>query len=68
MKKLILWIIKIFSVDIPTEKIITETKVVEKEVYLPQNGVIDGDIIIKGNVLIIGNLMVEGSLTINKEG
>ena len=40
---------------------------VEKEVYLPQNGVIDGDIIIKGNVLIIGNLMVEGGLTCYKE-
>ena len=65
MKKLILWMIKVFKVDIPTEKIITN--VVEKEVYLPQNGVIDGDIIIKGNVLIIGNLMVEGGLTCYKE-
>jgi len=65
MKKLILWIIKVFKVDIPTEKIVT--KVVEKEVYLPQNGVIDGDITVKGNVLITGNLMVEGSLTIKKE-
>ena len=67
MKKLILWMIKVFSVDIPTEKIITERKVVEKEVYLPQNGVIEGDITIKGNVLVTGNLMVEGILTINKE-
>lgn len=65
MKKLILWLIKIFRVDIPTEKIVE--KVVEKEVYLPQNGVIDGYITIKGNVLVTGNLMVEGSLTINKE-
>ena len=65
MKKLILWMIKVFKVDIPTEKIITN--VVEKEVYLPQNGVIEGDITIKGNVLVKGNLMVEGSLTINKE-
>lgn len=65
MKKLILWLIKIFDADIPTEKIVE--KVVEKEVYLPQNGVIEGDITIKGNVLVTGNLMVEGSLTINKE-
>lgn len=65
MKKLILWMIDFFKVDIPTEKIITET--VEKEIYLPNNGVIDGDITIKGNVLVTGNLMVEGSLTINKE-
>ena len=65
MKKLILWMIKVFKVDIPTEKIITN--VVEKEIYLPQNGVIEGDITIKGNVLVTGNLVVEGSLTINKE-
>ena len=65
MKKLILWMIKVFKVDIPTEKIITN--VVEKDVYLPQNGVIDGDITIKGNVLVKGNLTVEGGLTINKE-
>lgn len=65
MKKLILFLIKVFKVDIPTEKIVT--KMVEKEVYLPQNGVIEGDITIKGNVLVKGDLMVEGSLTINKE-
>lgn len=65
MKKLILWMIDFFKVDIPTEKVVE--KMVEKEVYLPQNGVIEGDITIKGNVLVIGNLMVEGSLTINKE-
>lgn len=65
MKKLILWMIDFFKVDIPTEKIVE--KVVEKEIYLPQNGVIDGDITVKGNVLVTGNLMVEGSLTINKE-
>ena len=65
MKKLILWMIDFFNVDIVTEKEVT--KVVEKEVYLPQNGVIDGDITIKGNVLVKGNLIVEGSLTINKE-
>ncbi|WP_289104574.1 hypothetical protein [uncultured Bacteroides sp.] len=65
MKKLILWMIDFFKVDIPTEKVVE--KVVEKEVYLPQNGVIDGDITIKGNVLVKGNLTVEGGLTINKE-
>ena len=65
MKKLILWMIKTFNVDIPTEKIITN--VVEKEVYLPQNGVIEGDITIKGNVTVKGSLIVEGGLTINKE-
>ena len=65
MKKLILWMIKTFKVDIPTIKIITET--VEKEIYLPQNGVIDGDITIKGNVTVKGNLIVEGGLTCYKK-
>lgn len=65
MKRFILWLIKIFRVDIPTEKIVE--KMVEKEVYLPQNGVVEGDVTIKGNILIKGNLVVEGSLTINKE-
>lgn len=62
MKKVILWLIKVFSVDIPTEKIVE--KVVEKEVYLPKDGVIYGDITIKGNVIVTGNMKVEGSLTI----
>lgn len=65
MKKLILWIIKVFKLDIPTEKIVKE--VIEKEVYLPQNGIIDGDITIKGDIIIKGNVKVEGSLTIYKE-
>lgn len=66
MKKLILWLIKIFKVNIPTEKIIINTIEIEKEVYLPKDGIIAGDIIIKGNVIIQGNLKVDGSLTINK--
>lgn len=63
MKKFILWLIKIFKVDIPTEKIVTETKVVEKEVYLPKDGVIDGSITIKGDVIVTGSLDVQGGLT-----
>lgn len=62
MKKVILWLIKFFHVDIPTEKIVE--RVIEKEVYLPKDGVIDGDITIKGNVIVKGNMKVEGGLTI----
>ena len=65
MKKLILWMIKVFKVDIPTEKIITET--VEKEIYLPQNGVIEGDITVKGNVTVLGSLTATGGLTCYKK-
>lgn len=60
MKKVILWLIKFFHVDIPTEKIVK----VENEAYLPHEGVIDGDITIKGNVIVTGNMKVEGRLTI----
>lgn len=67
MKKLILWMIKVFKVDIPTVKVITETKVIEKEVYLPQSGVINGDITIKGNVTILGSLTATGGVTCYKK-
>lgn len=65
MKRFILWLIKIFRVDIPTEKIVE--KVVEKEVYLPHDGVIYGDVTIKGDVTVLGNLKVEGGLTCYKK-
>lgn len=65
MKKLVLWLIKVFKVDITTERVIE--KIVEKEIYLPQNGIIEGDIVIKGDVTIKGDVKVEGSLTICKE-
>lgn len=65
MKKLILWLIRVFKVDIPTEKIVE--KIVEKEIYLPTNGIIEGDITIKGDVIVKGNMTVEGSLTIKNK-
>ena len=65
MKKLILWLIKIFKVDIPTKKIVE--KIVEKEIYLPTNETIEGDITIKGDVIVKGNMTVEGSLTIKNK-
>lgn len=65
MKKLILWLIKVFKVDIPTEKIVE--KIVEKEIYIPTNGTIEGDITIKGDVIIKGNMTVDGSLTIKNK-
>ena len=61
MKNLILWIIKTFKLDIPTEKVVE--KIIEKEIYLPRDGVIEGDITIKGNVKILGNVDVQGNLS-----
>jgi len=61
MKKLVLWMIRVFELDIPTERVIE--KVVEKTVYLPHEGVIYGDVTIKGDVVVLGDLKVEGNLT-----
>lgn len=65
MKKLILWIINFFKLDIPTEKIVT--KVVEKQVLIPENGVIEGDLLVKGHVTVKGSLDVEGNLVVYKD-
>lgn len=61
MKKFVLWLIKIFKLDITT--------IIEKEVikykYLT-NGVIEGDIIVEGNLVIEGSLTVTGEVTVYK--
>lgn len=61
MKKFILWMIRVFELDIPTERVIE--KVVEKKVYLPHEGVIYGNVTIKGDAVVLGDLKVEGNLT-----
>lgn len=65
MKKFVLWMIRVFKLDIPTEKIVT--KVVEKQVLIPENGVIEGDLIVKGHVTVKGSLDVEGNLVVYKD-
>lgn len=65
MKKLVLWMIRVFKLDIPTEKIVT--KVVEKQVLIPDNGVIEGDLLVKGHVTVKGSLDVEGNLVVYKD-
>lgn len=64
MKKFVLWMIRVFELDIPTEKIVT--KVVEKQVLIPENGVIEGDLLVKGHVTVKGSLDVEGNLVVYK--
>lgn len=63
MKKFILWLIRVFKLDIPAEKIIEKEITVEKEVYLPTSGTIDGDIIVKGNVTVTGTLTADGDVS-----
>lgn len=65
MKKFVLWMIRVFKLDIPTEKIVT--KVVEKQVLIPENGVIEGDLLVKGHVTVKGSLDVEGNLVVYKD-
>lgn len=65
MKKFVLWVIRVFKLDIPTEKIVT--KVVEKQVLIPDNGVIEGDLLVKGHVTVKGSLDVEGNLVVYKD-
>lgn len=65
MKKLIIWLAKVFDANIVTERIVT--KEVVKEViehrYLT-NGKIEGDVVVDGNLLVNGNLSVSGGVTI----
>lgn len=65
MKKFVLWMIRVFKLDIQTEKIVT--KVVEKQVLIPENGVIEGDLLVKGHVTVKGSLDVEGNLVVYKD-
>lgn len=65
MKKFVLWMIRAFKLDIPTEKVIE--KVVEKQVLIPEKGVIEGDLLVKGHVTVKGSLDVEGNLVVYKD-
>lgn len=60
MKKFIIWLAKVFNVNLTTEVVKVETKV--ERVYLPTEGKITGDLTIEGNVIIKGSVLVEGGL------
>lgn len=64
MKKLIVWLAKVFDVNIVTEKIVVNEVV--KYRYLTQ-GTIKGDVFVQGNLLIEGKLVVNGGVTLFKE-
>ena len=58
MDKLILWLAKVFKVDLVRieKEVVTEVK------YLT-NGTIKGDVSVDGNLLIEGKLQVSGGIT-----
>jgi len=66
MKKFLLWLAKIFKIDLTVEKIVYKEvpKIVEKQVAL--EGVIEGDVTVKGNLVVEGSLTVTGEVTCHK--
>lgn len=64
MKKLIIWLAKVFNANIIQEKIVVK-EVVEYR-YLTQ-GVIEGDVFVEGNLVINGALEVKGGVTFLKK-
>ena len=57
MKRFIIWLAKVFHVELPKKEIITECR------WIPLEGKITGNIVIEGNVLIEGNVEVTGNVT-----
>lgn len=64
MKKVIIWLAKVFNANIIQEKIVVK-EVVEYR-YLTQ-GVIEGDVFVDGNLVINGALEVIGGVTFLKK-
>ena len=61
MKKFVLWLIKVFRLDIQTIKYIT--KVETKKVYVRKSDIYEHDLIVDGNLIIRGNLDVKGEIS-----
>lgn len=64
MERLILWLAKVFNVDLVKTEYVKE---VVTEVKYLTSGTIDGDVNVKGNLLIEGDLRVSGGITFYKE-
>jgi len=65
MKQIILWLVKVFNVDLQEKVVIKEVeKIVEKNVAL--EGVIEGDVTVKGNLVVEGSLTVTGEVACHK--
>lgn len=68
MKRLIIWLAKIFKVDLTVEKIVYRDKIVEVpiEKLIALEGTIDGDVTVKGNLTVEGSLIVTGEVACYK--
>lgn len=54
MKKIIIWLAKVFHVELPKAEVIKEYK------WIPLDGKITGNVVIEGDVLTKGNVEVTG--------
>ena len=68
MKKLIIWLAKMFNVSLEKEviKYVTEEVEVIKEKQITLGGVIEGDVTVKGNLVVEGILTVNGEVACHK--
>lgn len=60
MKKIIIWLAKVFHVELPKAEVIKEYK------WIPLDGKITGNVVIEGDVLnveVTGNLTATGYIT-----
>lgn len=64
MERLIMWLAKVFKVDLVKTEYVKE---VVTEVKYLTSGTINGDVSVKGNLLIEGDLRVSGGITFYKE-
>ena len=65
MKKVIIWLARIFKVNLTVEKIIYKDRIVEKivEKLVALEGVIEGDVTVKGNLYVTGDIYVAGNIS-----
>lgn len=64
MERFILWLAKVFKVNLVKTEYVKE---VVTEVKYLTNGTIKGDVSVDGNLLIEGDLRVSGGITFYKE-
>ena len=62
MKKILLWIAKIFKIDLTKEVAITKVETI----YITLDNEVNHDVVINDNLTVHGNLTVSGEITCYK--
>lgn len=62
MKKILLWIAKIFKIDLTKEVVITKVETI----YTTLDNEVNHDIIINGNLVVGGRVIASGEITCYK--